>query len=241
MLHAGVPARSTHRLKEGVMKKRAIIVLALVVIVVVLVFVVPRLIVPAGTAEMLRGVDDANDRQVLLNSRLGLQNDVRDTMLQLLGGVAVLIGAYLTYRQLRQGSEGRRRPPWGAARPSGAWLLGADVTGAQWGEARYQDAYADPGPIMSWLGQTLGKPPWVWHQVTGALDAPTPEGVTALARQLSVPVATAEQVEALRAGARQIRHHLGKRLHPDYQQQVTDANIATALVVTGLSSDRPPR
>jgi hypothetical protein len=85
----------------------AIIVPALVAIAFI-VFVIPRLIVPSATAGALRDVADSADRHTLVDSRLKLQNDVRTTMLQMLGGFALLAGAYLTYRQLRLNHEDHR-------------------------------------------------------------------------------------------------------------------------------------
>src|SRR3954453_24225829 len=97
-LNAGMSGRVT--------RWSAIIVLALVAIAFI-VFVVPRLIVPSATAGALRDVADSADRHTLVDSRLKLQNDVRTTMLQMLGGFALLAGAYLTYRQLRLNHEGQ--------------------------------------------------------------------------------------------------------------------------------------
>jgi hypothetical protein len=46
-------------------------------------------------------VTDAAKRHELRDSRLKLQNDVRTTLLQGVGGLAVLIGAFFTYRQVQ--------------------------------------------------------------------------------------------------------------------------------------------
>jgi uncharacterized protein YjbI with pentapeptide repeats len=63
-----------------------------------LVLFAPRLLVPAAS---VRDVTDAAKRHELQDSRLKLQNDVRTTLLQGLGGLAVLVGAFFTYRQVQ--------------------------------------------------------------------------------------------------------------------------------------------
>jgi uncharacterized protein YjbI with pentapeptide repeats len=63
-----------------------------------LVLFAPRLLVPPAS---LRDVTDAAKRHELQDSRLKLQNDVRTTLLQGLGGLAVLVGAFFTYRQVQ--------------------------------------------------------------------------------------------------------------------------------------------
>ena len=66
-----------------------------------LVLVAPRLLVPAASDASLQDVSDAAKRHELQDSRLKLQNDVRTTLLQGLGGLAVLLGALFTYRQVQ--------------------------------------------------------------------------------------------------------------------------------------------
>jgi uncharacterized protein YjbI with pentapeptide repeats len=63
-----------------------------------LVLFAPRLLAPAAS---LHDVPDAAKRQELRTSQLKLQNDVRTTLLQGLGGLAVTFGAVFTYRQLQ--------------------------------------------------------------------------------------------------------------------------------------------
>lgn len=64
-----------------------------------LVLYAPSLFVPTPSGVELRQVDAAK--------RLELQNDVRTTLLQGLGGLAVLVGAFFTYRQLHTAREGQ--------------------------------------------------------------------------------------------------------------------------------------
>jgi hypothetical protein len=64
-----------------------------------LVLFAPAYFVPAPSEADLRTIDAAR--------RLELQNDVRTTLLQGLGGLAVLLGAFFTYRQLRIAREGQ--------------------------------------------------------------------------------------------------------------------------------------
>jgi len=72
-----------------------------------LVLLAPRLLVPSASQASLRDVPDATKRHELQDSRLKMQNDVRATLLQGLGGLAVLLGASVTYRQLRITREGQ--------------------------------------------------------------------------------------------------------------------------------------
>lgn len=68
-----------------------------------LVLFAPRLLVPSASDASLRDVTDAAKRHELRDSRLKLQNDVRTTLLQGLGGLALLAGAFYTYRQVQTG------------------------------------------------------------------------------------------------------------------------------------------
>jgi Pentapeptide repeats (8 copies) len=63
-----------------------------------LVLFAPQLLVPAAS---LGDVPNAAKRHELQDSRLKLQNDVRTTLLQGLGGLAVVVGAFFTYRQVQ--------------------------------------------------------------------------------------------------------------------------------------------
>ena len=78
----------------------ALIVLGVLVLVYLVTFA-PRLLVPERSAESLHDVRDPVKRSELQDARLKLQNDVRTTLLQGLGGVALLTGAFFAYRQLK--------------------------------------------------------------------------------------------------------------------------------------------
>jgi hypothetical protein len=67
-----------------------------------LLLVAPRLLVPAASQADLRDVPEAAKWQAR-DSRLKLQNDVRTTLLQGLGGLAVLLAAFYTYQQVQTG------------------------------------------------------------------------------------------------------------------------------------------
>jgi Pentapeptide repeats (8 copies) len=67
-----------------------------------LVLFAPRLLVPAASPADLRDVPDAARWQAR-DSRLRLQNDARATLLQGLGGLALLLGAFYTYQQVQTG------------------------------------------------------------------------------------------------------------------------------------------
>ena len=66
-----------------------------------LVMFAPRLLVPSASTDSLRDVADAAKRHELQDNRLRLQNDARTTLLQGLGGLAVLVGVFFSYRQLQ--------------------------------------------------------------------------------------------------------------------------------------------
>jgi Pentapeptide repeats (8 copies) len=71
-----------------------------VVVLAAVVWAVPRLLYPPLPASRFAGV--APDRRIELETnRLKLQNDGRTTLLQGLGGLAVLAGAFFTYRQVQ--------------------------------------------------------------------------------------------------------------------------------------------
>ena len=72
-----------------------------------LLLVAPRLLIPPASDVSLRDVPDPAKRHELQDNRLKLQNDVRTTLLQGLGGLAVLVGAFFTYRQLHIAREGQ--------------------------------------------------------------------------------------------------------------------------------------
>jgi hypothetical protein len=70
-----------------------------------LVLIAPRLVVPALSADALRGVSEPARRLEIQNERMRLQNDVRTTFLQGLGGAVIVLGAYITARQLKVSRE----------------------------------------------------------------------------------------------------------------------------------------
>jgi Pentapeptide repeats (8 copies) len=72
-----------------------------------LVLLAPKLLVPARSSASLGDVKDSAKRHELEDSRLKLQNDVRTTLLQGLGGAVLLSGAFLTWRQLQVSKEGQ--------------------------------------------------------------------------------------------------------------------------------------
>jgi hypothetical protein len=79
-------------------------VLAIVLLAVVL--VAPRLLYPPLPASRFVGV--APDKRIELETnRLKLQNDARTTLAQILAGGILLLGAYLTWRQLQVNREGQ--------------------------------------------------------------------------------------------------------------------------------------
>jgi hypothetical protein len=62
----------------------------------------PRLLVPAASPAELRDVPDSTKWQAR-DSRFKLQGDARATLLQSLGGLALLLGAFYTYQQVQTG------------------------------------------------------------------------------------------------------------------------------------------
>ena len=70
------------------------------------IFIFPKLIVPDHSNIALESFT-ADRRLQLLDARAKLQNDVRTTLLQALGGAVLLIGAYFTWRQLQITREGQ--------------------------------------------------------------------------------------------------------------------------------------
>lgn len=63
-----------------------------------LVLLAPKLLVPARSDASLHDVADPAKRHELEDARLKLQNDVRTTLLQALGGAVIALGAVFTYR-----------------------------------------------------------------------------------------------------------------------------------------------
>jgi hypothetical protein len=70
-----------------------------------LVMFAPRLLVPSASTDSLSDVADPVTRHELQDNRLKLQNDARTTLLQGLGGLAVLVGVFFSYRQLQHNRQ----------------------------------------------------------------------------------------------------------------------------------------
>jgi Pentapeptide repeats (8 copies) len=73
-----------------------------------LVIFAPRLLVPSVSRVSLSDVADPAKRHELQDNRLKLQNDARTTLLQGLGGLAVLVGVYFSYQQLQHSIQAFR-------------------------------------------------------------------------------------------------------------------------------------
>jgi Pentapeptide repeats (8 copies) len=85
---------------------RPVLITFAVAVILWLVLLAPRLLVPAPSNASLRDVTDPVKRQQLVDERLTLQNNVRTTLLQGIGGAVLLLGAYLTFRQFQLNQEG---------------------------------------------------------------------------------------------------------------------------------------
>jgi hypothetical protein len=84
--------------------------LGAVVLVLGCIFVLPRLIYPPLSSEVLNQLGlQGKERLDARNDRLRLQNDTRAMLLQGVGGVAVLLTVYFTWRQLQHNLEATRR------------------------------------------------------------------------------------------------------------------------------------
>jgi hypothetical protein len=85
---------------------RVIVIAGAVVLLAVVLLVGPRLLYPPLPASRFAGV--APDKRIELETnRLKLQNDARTTLAQILAGGILLLGAYLTWRQLQVNREGQ--------------------------------------------------------------------------------------------------------------------------------------
>jgi hypothetical protein len=100
------PRRRRSRGFIGSAPKVAIFVLGAAILMWISV-VLPQILVPARSERDLADVADSGKRHELEDSRLKLQNDVRAALLQGLGGVAVLLGAYIALQQLSTAREGQ--------------------------------------------------------------------------------------------------------------------------------------
>lgn len=68
---------------------------------------VPRLVIPAYTDQQLASVSDPARAIELQDSRIKVQGDLRTSLVQLLAGVVVAGGLFLTYRQMRINRDGQ--------------------------------------------------------------------------------------------------------------------------------------
>jgi Pentapeptide repeats (8 copies) len=73
------------------------------------IFTFPKLLIPQVPDNLLEGQDNEQVKDLikLRNERLKLQNDVRTTLIQGLGGAFFLLTAFLTWQQLQVGREGQ--------------------------------------------------------------------------------------------------------------------------------------
>lgn len=69
--------------------------------------VVPQHVIPAYSDKQLSSVTDPAKSLELRDSRIKLQNDLRGSLLQLIGGLALATGLVLTYRQLKINRDGQ--------------------------------------------------------------------------------------------------------------------------------------
>lgn len=65
------------------------------------IFVLPQLIVRSRTTASLSGINSESERARLEDERLKLQNEVRTSLLQAFGGIALILGVLLTWQQFR--------------------------------------------------------------------------------------------------------------------------------------------
>ncbi|HZD71215.1 MAG TPA: pentapeptide repeat-containing protein [Actinomycetes bacterium] len=63
--------------------------------------VFPRKLAPPRSAEDLAHISDPTERMRLGDERLKLQNDIRASLLQAVGGAAVIVGIFFTWQQLQ--------------------------------------------------------------------------------------------------------------------------------------------
>jgi hypothetical protein len=97
---------------------------------------------------------------------LRAQKEVRTTLLQGLGGAALLVGAYVTYRQLQTSREGQITERFTRA---------IDQLGSEHLDVRLGGLYAleriardSPADRAIWMGQTSTAPSWRGQSLTTA-------------------------------------------------------------------------
>src|ERR1700688_95932 len=91
----------------GVRVRKPVLITLATVAILWLVLLAPKLIVPMPSAASIGTVTDPIKRQQLLDESLGIQNDVRTTLLQGIAGAVLLLGVYLTFRQYQLSHEGQ--------------------------------------------------------------------------------------------------------------------------------------
>jgi pentapeptide repeat protein len=136
-----------------------------------LVLVAPGLLVPARSAAALRDVTDPAKRHELQDARLKLQNDVRTTLLQAVGGAVVLTGAWVAWRQLHLSREGQITERFTRAIDQlGNTQVGIRLGGIYALERIAKDSTADQATIAEILAAYVrGHAPW------SPRDDPPPE------------------------------------------------------------------
>jgi hypothetical protein len=80
--------------------------LGVVALVVAILLIFPKLIIPDYDGEELREMNPS-ERTKAISDRLQRQNEARATLLQGVTGIAVVFGAFLTWRQINVGREGQ--------------------------------------------------------------------------------------------------------------------------------------
>ena len=70
-------------------------------IIVFCIFVLPQIIAPDRSTESLNDIAVAKDRMQAEDNRIKLQNDIRTTLIQAVGGTFFLLTAFFTWRQTR--------------------------------------------------------------------------------------------------------------------------------------------
>jgi hypothetical protein len=82
-------------------------IVGLLAVVIIGLTLVPQLLYPALTAADLHGIASATDRIQLQQGQEQLQNNVRSALLQVTGGLVVVIGGLATWRQVHINREGQ--------------------------------------------------------------------------------------------------------------------------------------
>ncbi|MBB5803571.1 hypothetical protein F4560_003339 [Saccharothrix ecbatanensis] len=94
-------------MSRGALWRGGLVVIAFLVVVVFVAALVPQWLHPPLGETALRGVVDAEKRIQLQQAQGQLQNSVRSTLLQAVGGLLVLVGAAAAWRQVQVSREGQ--------------------------------------------------------------------------------------------------------------------------------------